>query len=52
VRGLVERGIPATLVGQMTDRGRQLVHPDGRLEEVDRLDRDELYRILEERRTV
>jgi hydrogenase maturation factor len=52
VRRLVERGIPATLVGQMTDRGRQLVHPDGRLEEVDRLDRDELYRILEERRTV
>ena len=51
VRGLLERGIPAAQIGQMTtpDTGRHLVHPDGRLEQVDRLDRDELYRVLEER---
>jgi hydrogenase expression/formation protein HypE len=48
VRGLLERGIPAALIGQMTERGRHLVHPDGRLEEVQNLDRDELYRILEQ----
>ena len=51
VRGLLERNIPAAQIGQH-DRttGRHLVHPDGRLEEVDHLDRDELYRILEKKK--
>jgi hydrogenase expression/formation protein HypE len=49
VRGLRERGIPAAEIGQLTDHGRHLVHPDGRLEEVKHLDRDELYRLLEQR---
>jgi hydrogenase expression/formation protein HypE len=48
VRGLLARGIPAAVIGQITgDNGRHLVHPDGQLEAVERLDRDELYRILE-----
>jgi hydrogenase maturation factor len=46
--GLAEAGIAARVVGRMTDDGRRvLVHPDGRDEIVTRLDRDELYRILE-----
>jgi hydrogenase expression/formation protein HypE len=51
VRGLLERGMQAAVIGQLTvpDTGRHLVHPDGRREEVDHLDRDELYRILEDR---
>jgi hydrogenase maturation factor len=49
VRGLRERGIPAAMIGEMTDHGRHLAHPDGHLEVVDHLDRDELYRVLEER---
>ena len=48
VLGLRERAIPATVIGQMTtQRARVLVYPDGRLEQVEQLDRDELYRILE-----
>jgi hydrogenase expression/formation protein HypE len=50
VRGLNERGIAAVQIGEMTDAGRHLLHPDGRLEPVPSLDRDELYRVLEERR--
>jgi hydrogenase expression/formation protein HypE len=51
VRGLLERAIPAALIGEMTrlDTGRQLVHRDGHKETVDHLDRDELYRILEQK---
>jgi len=47
VRGLRERGIPAAMIGEMTARGRHLIHPDGHTEEVDHLDRDEIYRLLE-----
>jgi hydrogenase expression/formation protein HypE len=52
VRGLLERNIPAAQIGRMTtaNLGRHLVHPDGRVESVQNLDRDELYRILEERK--
>jgi hydrogenase maturation factor len=48
--GLREHAIPATQIGHMTsaDRGKILVHPDGREEPVTELGRDELYRILEE----
>jgi hydrogenase maturation factor len=45
--GLRGRGIAATVIGEVTSSGRQLVHADGRIEQVDRLDRDELYRLLE-----
>ena len=49
VRGLTQRGIDATQIGLVTaDGSRQLVHPDGRIEEVEHLQRDELYRLLEE----
>jgi hydrogenase expression/formation protein HypE len=47
VRRLDEQGIPATEIGSITASGRQLIHADGRIEHVERLDRDELYRILE-----
>jgi hydrogenase expression/formation protein HypE len=47
LRGLLERNIPAAHIGQMTPSDRQLIHPDGRIEDVTHLDRDELYRILE-----
>jgi hydrogenase maturation factor len=50
VRGLAEHGIPARQIGTLTpvDRGRVLVHGDGRHESVDSVGRDELYRVLEE----
>ena len=48
VAGLRAGGIQAREIGSMTSgRGRVLVHPDGREEQVDQLDRDELYRVLE-----
>jgi hydrogenase maturation factor len=47
VAGLRQAGIEAAQIGEMSDGNRQLIHPDGRVEEVDRLDRDELYRILQ-----
>jgi hydrogenase expression/formation protein HypE len=48
--GLREARIEATQLGTMTPRGdgRVLVHADGREERIERLDRDELYRILEQ----
>jgi hydrogenase maturation factor len=48
-RGLIERGIAASQIGHLTaDRRRVLVHGNGREEDVESLDRDELYRILEQ----
>jgi len=46
VEGLAEGGIAATHIGHMTVEGRLLVYED-HVETVDRLDRDELYRLLE-----
>ncbi|HET6316726.1 MAG TPA: AIR synthase family protein, partial [Chloroflexota bacterium] len=37
----------ATVIGEITASGRVLIHPEGRIENVDDLDRDELYRVLE-----
>jgi len=50
VSALREAHISAVQIGAMTPlaSGRRLVHPDGREERVDRLDRDELYRVLEQ----
>ena len=46
-RGLGERGIPASVIGQLTEGGaRELIHPDGGTEPIV-LTRDELYRLLE-----
>ena len=49
VSGLQIGGIEAKQIGAMTDSadGRRLIHNDGREEPVDRLERDELYRVLE-----
>jgi len=45
---LAAHGIAATPIGHLTQaRARTLVHPDGHLEPVAELDRDELYRLLE-----
>jgi hypothetical protein len=38
----------ASVIGEVTSAGRVVVHADGRAEAIDRLDRDELYRVLEE----
>jgi hydrogenase maturation factor len=46
VKGLRAQGIGAVHIGRMTERGRLLVHPDGREEAIDHLERDELYRVL------
>jgi hydrogenase maturation factor len=48
--GLEQHGIAAACIGEMTPLadGRVLVHADGRQEPISRLDRDELYRVLEE----
>jgi hydrogenase maturation factor len=46
VRGLTAHGIPAAEIGVMTPEGRHLVHSANHLEEIDHLDRDELYRLL------
>jgi hydrogenase expression/formation protein HypE len=51
VRGLVDRGIRASALGTFTESGRVLVYADNREENVERLDRDELYRVLEETRS-
>jgi hydrogenase expression/formation protein HypE len=50
VAGLRTGGVFAARVGTMVSihDGRVLVHPDGREQVIDRLDRDELYRVLEE----
>jgi hydrogenase expression/formation protein HypE len=45
VRGLIDAGIPAAQIGEMTHLSRTLIHPDGREEEVTDLDRDEIYRL-------
>jgi hydrogenase maturation factor len=49
VGGLHEHGIAATRIGEMTERklNRILVHSDGHEEQITMLDRDELYRVLE-----
>jgi hydrogenase expression/formation protein HypE len=47
VQGLIENGIPAAHIGEMTESGRHLVHPDAHLEEITHLDRDELYRLIQ-----
>ena len=48
VQGLEDSGIPAAQIGAMTGRGdgRQLIHEGGHIEEIARLERDELYRLL------
>jgi hydrogenase maturation factor len=46
VRGLTAHGIPAAEIGVMTREGRHLVHSANHREEIDHLDRDELYRLL------
>jgi hydrogenase maturation factor len=48
LRGLSEGGIEAAEIGVMTEGARLLLHPDGREEPIEALDRDELYRILDE----
>jgi hydrogenase maturation factor len=47
VAGLSAHQIAATIIGRMRSEGRVLVYADGREEPVNRLDRDELYRVLE-----
>jgi hydrogenase maturation factor len=47
VQHLAQRGIRATVIGQVTGRGRELVRPDGRVTQVATVGRDELYRLLE-----
>jgi hydrogenase maturation factor len=51
VAGLEAHGVPAAEIGVITapELARVLVHADGQEEPVTRLDRDELYRILEDR---
>ena len=47
-RGLVEAGIPAAVIGEITaDPRRELLWPDGRVELIETLGRDEIYRLLE-----
>ena len=49
VHGLRAGGIPATTIGEMTtDQVKLLVQPDGLEEQLTTLERDELYRVLEE----
>jgi hydrogenase expression/formation protein HypE len=47
-RGLVERGVQATVIGEVTGGPCELIHPDGRVTLVETVGRDELYRVLEE----
>jgi len=48
VAALAERGIAATIIGEVTAiSARELIHPNGRVELLEDLPRDELYRILE-----
>jgi hydrogenase expression/formation protein HypE len=52
VEALQARNIPAAQIGAMTPSGpRRLILPNGTHSEVTQLDRDEVYRILEQRRT-
>lgn len=48
VQGLEDSGIQAAQIGALTGRsdGRQLIHEGGHVEEIARLERDELYRLL------
>ena len=46
VRGLSQAGIEASIIGEVTETGREVRQPDGRVEQIDQLDRDELYRLL------
>jgi hydrogenase maturation factor len=46
-QALIAHGVAATVIGEVTAAGRELIHPDGRGEPIDHLDRDELYRILD-----
>ena len=39
--------VPAAVIGEFTAGERQLIYPDGRVERLDSVARDELYRILE-----
>jgi hydrogenase expression/formation protein HypE len=47
VSGLSEHGIAATVIGEVTAAGRSVVYADGSTDTITRLDRDELYRVLE-----
>jgi hydrogenase expression/formation protein HypE len=48
VHGLINAGIPAALIGHMSPPDRRvLVRADAQEEVIDRLDRDELYRVIE-----
>jgi hypothetical protein len=48
VAGLAARGTSATVIGEVVAAGvREVVSSDGRVESVEDLPRDELYRILE-----
>jgi len=46
VEGLATHGIPAAQIGQMTATGRQLIQPNGDVEDIDHLDTDEIYRLI------
>jgi hydrogenase maturation factor len=46
VEGLSSGGIQAAQIGEMTDKGRALIHPNGRSEEITHLDTDEIYRLI------
>jgi len=52
LRVLQEHGVAAAQIGQMTsaEHGRVLIHDDGRQENVSQLERDELYRVLEQQK--
>jgi hydrogenase maturation factor len=47
VVALAGRGIPATVIGELTTAGRELIGPSGEVEVVETVGRDELYRFLE-----
>jgi hydrogenase expression/formation protein HypE len=52
VRALNAHQIAAAQIGTMTSPGpRLLIHPDGRPQAITHLDRDELYRLIEDRTT-
>jgi hydrogenase maturation factor len=48
VRALQEHSIDAAQIGEITTGERELIHPNGDVEVVRDLPRDELYRVLEE----
>ena len=48
VRALTRENIPANVIGQLARRGpRHVLHPNGHLEPIQTLPRDELYRLLD-----